>query len=78
MSLPLLDYRSTAMTENLYSSFKYLFLIANAGKFGFEHLIFLIFLRFGADFCNFLDFSFRSFFELGIFKNDAWASQNDS
>ena len=47
-------------------------------KFGFQHLIFLIFLRFGAEFCNFLDFSFRSFFELGIFKNWSQASQNDS
>ena len=47
-------------------------------KFHFQHLIFLIFLRFGAEFCNFLNFSCRSFFELGIFKNDAQASQNDS
>ena len=47
-------------------------------KFGFEYLIFLIFLRFGAEFSNFLDFSFWSFFELGTFKNDAWAFQNDS
>ena len=34
--------------------------------------------RFGAEFCKFLNFSSRSFFELGIFKNDAQACQNDS
>ena len=37
-------------------------------KFGFQHLIFLIFLRFGAGFWNILKFSFWSFFKLGIFK----------
>ena len=37
-------------------------------KFHFQHLIFLIFLRFGARFCNILNFSFWSFFKLGIFK----------
>ena len=47
-------------------------------KFGFQHLIFLILLRFWAGFCNILNFSFWSFFELEIFKNDAQALQNDS
>ena len=47
-------------------------------KFHFQHLIFVIFLRFRAEFCNFLNFSCRTFFELGIFKNWSQTSQNDS
>ena len=47
-------------------------------NFRFQHLIFLILLRFWAGFCNILNFSFWSFFELEIFKNDAQALQNDS
>ena len=51
---------------------------ALAEKIYFQHLIFLIFLRFGAGFWNILNFSFGSFFELGIFRIDAQASQNES
>ena len=47
-------------------------------KFHFQHLIFLIFLRFRSEFCNFSNFSCGSFFELGIFKNWSQTSQNDS
>ena len=47
-------------------------------KFHFQHLIFLIFLRFGAEFCKFSNFESSSYFELGIFKNWSQASQNDS
>ena len=38
-------------------------------KFHFQYLIFLIFLRFGAEFCKFSNFESSSYFELGIFKN---------
>ena len=40
-------------------------------KFYFQHLIFLIFLRFGAGFCKFSNFESGSYFELRIFKNDS-------
>ena len=47
-------------------------------KFYFQHLIFLIFLRFRSEFCKFSNFASSSHFELGIFKNWSQTSQNDS